>query len=157
MSTQPFPSDLDPDRLKAYSLRLFGYMNGATISMMVCLGDRLGLYSALAGAGALSSRELARATGLDERWLREWLYSQGASGLLETRDGIDVRAFWQMPGSVRSTELIKDIEKHFAAPSGVTVVSSPGLETRLVGAVRAAPALHFYRVRGLNCAGDPGP
>lgn len=80
-------SPLDPDRLKAFSLRLFGYMNGATVSMMVCLGDRLGLYEALADAGEVTSRELAEKSGLDERWVREWLYGQGASGLLETRDG----------------------------------------------------------------------
>jgi 2-polyprenyl-3-methyl-5-hydroxy-6-metoxy-1,4-benzoquinol methylase len=83
MTTPP----LDPDRLKAYSLRLFGYMNGATVSLMVCLGDRLGLYAALAERGESTSAELASATGLDERWVREWLYGQGASGLLETRDG----------------------------------------------------------------------
>ncbi len=77
---------LDPDRLKEYSLRLFGYMNGATVSLMVCLGDRLGLYAALAEHGEVTSQELADQTGLDERWLREWLYSQGASGLLENRD-----------------------------------------------------------------------
>jgi 2-polyprenyl-3-methyl-5-hydroxy-6-metoxy-1,4-benzoquinol methylase len=78
---------IDPDRLKAYSLRLFGYMNGATVSMMVCLGDRLGLYGALAELGEASSEDLARHTGLAERWVREWLYAQGASGLLETRAG----------------------------------------------------------------------
>jgi 2-polyprenyl-3-methyl-5-hydroxy-6-metoxy-1,4-benzoquinol methylase len=78
---------LDPDRLKDYSLRLFGYMNGATVSMMVCLGDRLGLYAALADHGPTTSEELAEETGLDERWVREWLYSQGASGLLETLGG----------------------------------------------------------------------
>ena len=87
MSTPSPLSTPDPDRLKAYSLKLFGYMNGATISMMVHLGDRLGLYAALADAGALSSRELALETGLDERWVREWLYGQGASGLLESHDG----------------------------------------------------------------------
>jgi 2-polyprenyl-3-methyl-5-hydroxy-6-metoxy-1,4-benzoquinol methylase len=76
----------DPDRLKEYSLRLFGFMNGATVSMMVCLGDRLGLYAVLAEGGPANSRELADRTGLDERWLREWLYSQGASGLLETHE-----------------------------------------------------------------------
>ncbi len=83
----PATPPLDPERLKAFSLRLFGYMNGATVSMMVCLGDRLGLYAALAEAGEVTSRELAAKTGLDERWVREWLYGQGASGLLETRDG----------------------------------------------------------------------
>ena len=83
----PATAPLDPDRLKAFSLRLFGYMNGATVSMMVCLGDRLGLYAALAEAGEVTSRELAEKTGLAERWVREWLYGQGASGLLETVDG----------------------------------------------------------------------
>jgi len=78
---------IDPDRLKEYSLRLFGYMNGATVSMMVCLGDRLGLYAALSELGEASSDELARHTGLAERWVREWLHAQGASGLLETRTG----------------------------------------------------------------------
>ncbi|MEZ4333805.1 MAG: class I SAM-dependent methyltransferase [Myxococcota bacterium] len=78
---------LDPDRLKAYSLRLFGYMNGATVSLMVCLGDRLGLYAAMAELGETTSEGLATATGLDERWVREWLYGQGASGLVETTDG----------------------------------------------------------------------
>ena len=79
--------ELDPDRLKEYSLRLFGYMNGATVSMMVSLGDRLGLYAALAEHGPVTSEELAGKTDLDERWIREWLYSQGASGLLETHEG----------------------------------------------------------------------
>ena len=83
----PTSGSVDPDRLKEYSLRLFGYMNGATVSMMVCLGDRLGLYAALAELGEASSSELAARTKLDERWVREWLYGQGASGLLETSAG----------------------------------------------------------------------
>jgi hypothetical protein len=45
---------------------------------MVHLGDRLGLYRALDGAGRpLTSAELAAAAGLDERWVREWAYNQG--------------------------------------------------------------------------------
>ena len=77
----------DPDRLKDFSLRLFGYMNGATVSMMVCLGDQLGLYAAMAEAGEVTSESLAERTGLKERWVREWLYAQGASGLIEYREG----------------------------------------------------------------------
>ncbi len=82
LSMQP-----DPDRLKEYSLRLFGYMNGATVSMMVSLGDRLGLYAAMAEAGEVTSTSLAEQTGLHERWVREWLHAQGASGLIEFREG----------------------------------------------------------------------
>ncbi len=87
----------DPDRLKEYSLRLFGYMNGATISMMVSLGDRLGLYAALSEAGPVTSQELADRTGLAERWVREWLFGQGASGLVETDEG---ERFWLTPEAV---------------------------------------------------------
>lgn len=93
----PAPRELDPDRLKAYSLRLFGYMNGATVSLMVCLGDRLGLYAAMAELGETTSEGLAAETGLDERWVREWLYGQGASGLVETKDG---ERFWLVPEAV---------------------------------------------------------
>jgi len=76
---------VDPERLRDYSRRLFGYLNGAVTSALVYLGDALGLYRALA-EGAASSAELAERTGLDERWVREWLYNQGAAGLLETTD-----------------------------------------------------------------------
>ncbi|HEX6015594.1 MAG TPA: class I SAM-dependent methyltransferase [Geminicoccaceae bacterium] len=47
---------------------------------MVSLGHRLGLYKAMAGAGPLSSRELAGRTGCAERYVREWLNSQVAGG-----------------------------------------------------------------------------
>ncbi|HVP29543.1 MAG TPA: class I SAM-dependent methyltransferase [Myxococcota bacterium] len=75
----------DPDKLKAYAKNVFGALGGAMTSAMICLGDRLGLYRALAGAGALSSDELAKKTGLSERWLREWLHQQGSAGVLEYR------------------------------------------------------------------------
>lgn len=74
---------LDGERLQALAKRLFGYLGGAVTSGLVYLGDALGLYEALAEAGPATSRELAGRTGLSERWVREWLYNQGASGLLE--------------------------------------------------------------------------
>ncbi|MDJ0866757.1 MAG: methyltransferase domain-containing protein [Myxococcota bacterium] len=74
---------LDPDRLKDYAKLVFGALGGAMTSAMICLGDRLGLFRALAGAGPLTSAELAERTGLHERWVREWMHQQGASGVLE--------------------------------------------------------------------------
>ena len=76
---------MDPERLKDYAKLVFGAFGGVATSVMIYLGDRLGLYRALAGAGALTSRELADKTGLDERWLREWLHQQGAARVLEYR------------------------------------------------------------------------
>jgi hypothetical protein len=50
---------------------------------MIYLGDRMGLYQALNGAGSVTSEELARKTGLHERWIREWLYGQAAADLID--------------------------------------------------------------------------
>ena len=49
-------------------------------SATVVLGDKLGLYKALAGGGPATAAELAGRTGCDERYLREWLHAQVASG-----------------------------------------------------------------------------
>ncbi len=54
--------------------------------VMVSVGHRLGLYRALAGQGPVSSHELAARTGCDERYVREWLNSQVASGYLAYHD-----------------------------------------------------------------------
>jgi 2-polyprenyl-3-methyl-5-hydroxy-6-metoxy-1,4-benzoquinol methylase len=78
---------MDPEKLKEYAKVVFGALGGAMTSSMIYLGDRLGLYRALAEAGAVTSQELAERTGLHERWLREWLYQQGAAGVLEYRGG----------------------------------------------------------------------
>jgi SAM-dependent methyltransferase len=57
---------------------------GATVgSALVVIGDKLGLYDALADAGPLTSSELARRTGTHERYCREWLLAQAAGGYLD--------------------------------------------------------------------------
>ena len=53
---------------------------------MIHIGDRLGLYRALTGAGPVSAAQLAEKTGLNERWLLEWLRGQAAARLLEIRN-----------------------------------------------------------------------
>jgi 2-polyprenyl-3-methyl-5-hydroxy-6-metoxy-1,4-benzoquinol methylase len=50
---------------------------------MVYVGIELGLYAALHEGGAATSAELSVRTGLHERWLREWLQQQAASGLVD--------------------------------------------------------------------------
>jgi 2-polyprenyl-3-methyl-5-hydroxy-6-metoxy-1,4-benzoquinol methylase len=80
------PQTIDPDKLEATIEQVFGYLGGAVISAMIHLGDRLGLYRALAAAdGALTSPELAAKTGLHERWVREWLRGQAAAHLVDYR------------------------------------------------------------------------
>lgn len=58
-------------------------MAAAFSAPLVLLGDRLGIYKAMAGAGYVAPAVLARKTGLDERYLREWLSNQAAGGYID--------------------------------------------------------------------------
>jgi 2-polyprenyl-3-methyl-5-hydroxy-6-metoxy-1,4-benzoquinol methylase len=78
---------MDPEKLKDKAKLIFGALGGAMTSTMIYLGDRLGLFRELARSGDATSAELAERTGLDERWLREWLYQQGAAGVLDHLGG----------------------------------------------------------------------
>jgi len=87
----------DPDKLKLYSLQLFTKLEGAITAGLVHLGDRLGLYRVMADApGPLTSTELAERSGLDERWIREWLHNQAAARLVAFED----ERFWLEPEAV---------------------------------------------------------
>ncbi|HEY6597668.1 MAG TPA: hypothetical protein VIZ30_00030, partial [Pseudomonadales bacterium] len=77
---------IDPEALKRYSFNVWSYKQGEMVSLMIHIGDRLGLYRALDGAGPLTAAELASRTGLQERWLFEWLRGQTAARLLEYHD-----------------------------------------------------------------------
>jgi SAM-dependent methyltransferase len=70
---------IDMDKLNAFIGRFVTDLGAAVHSGMVVIGEKLGLYKALA-AGAMSSAELAAKTNTDERYVREWLASQAAGG-----------------------------------------------------------------------------
>lgn len=73
------------DTFKRYAKLVFDALGGAVTAACIWLGDRLGLYRALAAMEDATSAELAARTGLAERWVREWLYQQGAAGVLAYR------------------------------------------------------------------------
>jgi SAM-dependent methyltransferase len=75
-------TQIDNAKLEAFMGQVVLDM-GATISApLMVIGERLGLYKAMAGAGYLSSAELAERTGVAERSLREWLRNQAAGGYI---------------------------------------------------------------------------
>ena len=77
---------IDPDELKRYSFSVWSFKQGEMVSLMIHIGDRLGLYKALNGAGPVTAAQLAEQTGLQERWLFEWLRGQAAARLLDYHD-----------------------------------------------------------------------
>jgi 2-polyprenyl-3-methyl-5-hydroxy-6-metoxy-1,4-benzoquinol methylase len=80
-------AELDAKELGRFALKVWKYKEGEVVSLMIQLGDRLGLYRSLAGAGVVTPAELASRTGLHERWLQEWLRAQAAAGLIASDDG----------------------------------------------------------------------
>jgi 2-polyprenyl-3-methyl-5-hydroxy-6-metoxy-1,4-benzoquinol methylase len=74
---------IDVEKATKTAEHVFGILGGAVVSGMIYLGDRMGLYRTMSGAGPLTSEELARKSGLHERWVREWLYGQAAANLID--------------------------------------------------------------------------
>src|SRR5258707_11344294 len=71
---------LDWDRIKKFSKQVSNDIGAAMLGGLSYIGDRLGIFSALAEAGAVTSTQLAEKTGLSERYLREWLGAMTAAG-----------------------------------------------------------------------------
>ena len=74
---------LDNTRIQDFASKLLGDLGATVSAALIHVGDRLGLYRALADAGPLSSVNLAERTGTSERYVREWLANQCASGYVE--------------------------------------------------------------------------
>jgi SAM-dependent methyltransferase len=81
-ATMPAQEDLD-----AFLGRFVMDLGSALAGANIVLGDRLGLYRALAARPGATPAELAKDTGTDERFVREWLCGQAAGGYLEYDPG----------------------------------------------------------------------
>ena len=70
---------------KLYELlgKMVTELGAAYVGASVIIGDQLGLYKTLASSDALTSQQLAERTGTTERYVREWLAAQAASGYIE--------------------------------------------------------------------------
>ncbi|HET7606431.1 MAG TPA: class I SAM-dependent methyltransferase [Sphingomicrobium sp.] len=73
----------DPQKLENFMHKMVGDMAAAISGSLVITGTKLGLYKALAEIGPASSAELAQRLDLDERYVREWLSAQAASGFVD--------------------------------------------------------------------------
>lgn len=70
----------DPEKLNAFVGKMLGDLGAAASAALIILGDKLGLYRELGKGEALTSSELASRTATNERYVREWLANQAASG-----------------------------------------------------------------------------
>ena len=74
--------EVDTDKLMQFVFRAVDEVGATLNTALVVMGDKLGLYRALAGTGGLTSSELAERTGTSERYVREWLNNQAAGGFV---------------------------------------------------------------------------
>src|SRR6267143_5436159 len=67
-------------KLNEFMGKAIGDMGASISASLIAIGERLGLYKAMAGAGAMTPAELAAKTGTHARYVREWLNAQAAGG-----------------------------------------------------------------------------
>ncbi|MEO8725804.1 MAG: hypothetical protein ABI383_06735, partial [Acidobacteriaceae bacterium] len=75
-AVSPQPS---PDQIMNFAHRAVADLSAAMCGPLLYIGDRLGIFKSMAGAGPVTCHQLAQSTGLNERYLREWLSSMTAA------------------------------------------------------------------------------
>lgn len=138
-----------------YAFRVWGYKQGELVSVLVHLGERLGLFGTLTSLGSADAAGLAAATGLDERWLLEWLRGVAAAELLTTDDG----ETFTMPAEAEAVLVDRD---HLAYAAGAFVAGgfAEGYVDRLADAFRTGigPSYDDQGPGGAHeVAGSSGP
>ena len=122
--------------------RLFAAGLGMAEVLTVYLGDTLGLYRALERAGSMTAPELAKETGIFERYAREWLEQQAAAGILAVDDvsaEADERRYLLPPGHIEP--LLDPDSPYSIAPFCKSFVAVSGAMPDLVAAFRSGEAV----------------
>jgi 2-polyprenyl-3-methyl-5-hydroxy-6-metoxy-1,4-benzoquinol methylase len=137
--------------------RLFSAGLGMAEVLTVYLGDTLGLYRAIERAGSMTAPELAKETGIFERYAREWLEQQAAAGILAVDDVSarpDARRYLLPPGHI---EPLLDRESPYSiAPFCKSFVAVSGAMPDLVAAFRSGSAVAWSAYGGdmVDAQGD---
>lgn len=131
-----------PEGDEAMRDKLLGHLldntRGLFEMMGIVIGDRLGLYAALAATPARTSTELAQATSTNERYVREWLEHQCVSGILTVEDETaDARARrFSLPKG--HAEALIDVESvNYITPLLRLALATSPLMPELVAAYRS--------------------
>jgi len=139
-SVQPMPADSIASQRDAFIEQFLQFGSGTFNMFSIYIGDRLGLYRALAESGPATSAELASRTGTHERYIREWLEHQTVAGILEVEDenqAAESRRF-RLPAG-HAEPLIDSNSLNYIVP----------IAQMIAGAVRPMPSLlEAYRNGG---------
>jgi SAM-dependent methyltransferase len=132
------------ERRDALVERLFGATIGTLELFGVYLGDRLGLYAALAAGGPLDPDELARRAGIAPRYAREWLEQQAVAGIIDTQHAGNGERRYRLPAG--HAEVLVDPESSFyLAPFASLLAGIGNVLPEVVDAYRTGGGVPFSR------------
>jgi ubiquinone/menaquinone biosynthesis C-methylase UbiE len=124
--------------------RLFEAALGAVDVVSVYLGDRLGLYRALAEAGASTPAGLASRAGIHERYAREWLEQQAVTGILDVDDPTKTEGGRRYSLPPAHAEALINLDSMFSiSPLGRTLVASIQALPRVMEAFRTGGGVQW--------------
>ncbi len=75
-------NEVDLQAVEAFGERLVGFLNGGALTLMISIGHRTGSFDAMAEMPPAASEEIAKKSGLQERYVREWLGSMVTGGIV---------------------------------------------------------------------------
>lgn len=90
--------ELNEEKLHEFLGKMVGDLGAGVSAALVLTGDKLGLYKIIASEGPLDSSTLAQRSGTTERYIREWLAAQAASGYVEYDP--EQNSFWMTPEQI---------------------------------------------------------
>ena len=131
---------IDNQRMHDLVGRAINDFGGTYHSALVVLGNRLGLYQALANSGALTSADLAAATGTSERYVREWLNAQAAGGYID----FDPHTNHYSLSPEQVLLLADENSPMFVVGGFETAVAAVGMQPRLVDAFRSGEGIGWH-------------
>jgi 2-polyprenyl-3-methyl-5-hydroxy-6-metoxy-1,4-benzoquinol methylase len=150
-------TELDAARAGAFVERLFGAALGTLDVVAVYVGDRLGLYRALAERGSLTSDELGQACGMHPRYAREWCEQQTVSGILDVDDATAPDEARRFTLPAEHAAALTDPDSPFSvAPLARFVAASTRLLPELLHAYRSGGGVDWsaFGEDGIEAQGD---
>lgn len=83
MSEEYHQKEFDEDKAEAFSEKLLTSLNYGSLSLMISIGHRAGIFDTMRSMPPSTSEDVARASGLNERYVREWLGAMVTAGVIE--------------------------------------------------------------------------
>jgi len=153
MSTAKTESEFDRSKAEAFSGKLMTAVNHGALCLMAAIGHRTGLFDAMSGLLPSTSEEIAKKSGLNERYVREWLGAMVTAGVVEV-DQISTR-YVLPPEHAAYLTRSAGADNHAVDSQYISVLG--GVEDEIIGCFRkggGVPYAKFPRFHELMAEGS---